>query len=132
LRETDAIRVFDALFKASGATTRVSTTSSDVTVPDLAIWHDELTATLGTPLPVEILARGGSWPAVRPRLERTLAASGGRTLLAISLDDVRDGPRLWSDSRHRILFVSAADLLEALMEVALPAALAMLVERATA
>jgi hypothetical protein len=30
------------------------------------------------------------------------------------------------------LFVTAADLLDALMEVALPAALAMLVERATA
>ncbi len=130
LQGADAVRAFDELFKATGATTLVSTAPFDVAAPDLAIWHDELTATLGTPLPVEILARGGSWPAIRRRLERTLAASGGRTLLALSLDNVGNGPRLWSDSRDRILLASASELLDALSEEPLPAALARLVEQA--
>jgi hypothetical protein len=132
LKEIEAIGVLDDVFRMAGARSKNASVAGYrmTDVPDLAIWHDGLTATLGTPLPVEILVRATSWPAVRQRLERTLRASGGRTLLALYLGPAVDVPRIWSDGSRTILVVAATDLVGELQAATLPVAMARLVERA--
>lgn len=128
----EAAGIIDDLFRAAGARTKNAlVVGHKVTdAADLAVWHDDLTASLGTPLPVEILVRRSAWPAVRQRLERTLAMSGGRTLIALYLGEPTDVPRKWSDGRRWIVVAAADQLLDELAENRLAIALAHLLDRA--
>lgn len=130
--EAEAVSVLDELFRAAGARTMnaVSVGHRSTDRADLAVWHDDLTASFGTPLPVELLVRSQSWPAVRGRLARTLQLSGGRTLLALYLGPEQDLPRRWSDGRGLILVAAAAQLLDELSRGSLAVALTRLLERA--
>lgn len=132
LAETEAVGVLDDLFRAAGARTKNAAVVGHPSIDraDLAVWHDELTAAFGTPLPVEVLARRQSWPAVHKRLVRTLELSGGRTLLALYLGPAQDVPRQWTDGRRRILVAAAVELLDELAQGPLAVALTRLLSRA--
>jgi len=132
LASVEAVGVLDDVFRSAGARTKNAITAGHKVndTPDLAVWHDGLTATVGTPLPVEVLARAASWPAVRQRLDHTLKASGGRTLLAVYLGPPVDVPRKWTDGSRTILVVAATELIDSLIDHPLPIALTRLVERA--
>jgi len=132
LTEAEAVGVLDDLFRATGARTKNAVVIGHPPTDraDLAVWHDELTATFGTPLPVEVLARSRSWPAVQQRLTRTLELSGGRTLVALYLGPVQDVPRRWTDGRGLILVAAAVQLLDELAHGPLAVALTRLLERA--
>lgn len=127
-----AVGVLDDVFRAAGARTKNAVTIGHPATDraDLAVWHDDLTATFGTPLPVEVLVRIRSWPAVQPRLARTLELSGGRTLLALYLGPVQDLPRRWTDGRGLILVAAAVQLLDELTRGSLAVALTRLLEQA--
>jgi predicted nucleotidyltransferase len=131
--ERSAIRLISELFQSAGART-LSTEPSNEQIsdrPDLVLWHDDLLATFGLPLPVEVLLKLKSWPSIQPRLERTLATSGGRTLVAVV---VRDGmqPRVWTDGRRTILICFADQLARALTRMALAEALSAMLSAAAA
>jgi hypothetical protein len=130
--EAEAVGVIDDLFRATGARTiNALVLGQRVTdSPDLAVWHDDLVATLGAPLPVEILARSSSWPMIRQRLERTLSMSGGRTLLGLYLGPSSYPPKKWSDGRRTILIAAADQLLGELAEAGLGVALTRLLAQA--
>jgi hypothetical protein len=129
--ERDAIPLISELFQRVGARTKPTAAGERTIVdrPDVALWHDEILATFGLPLPVEVLWRSKAWPAVRSRLERTLLASGGRTLLAIVvLDD--PAPRVWTDGRRTILLVGASQLAQTLIRLPLASALTTILSSA--
>ncbi len=116
-----AIRLFVDLFEHAGARVRGELQVSregDIGKPDLVLWHDDLLASSGLPLPVEVLLRATSWPAVIPRLEQTLKASGARTLLAVT---VRNGThsKVWTDGRRIILLTPATLLARSLASMSL-------------
>lgn len=123
-----AVGVLEDVFRLAGARVKTSAVVGHraIEVPDLVVWHDGLTSALGAPLPVEVLLRPWSWPAIRQRLERTLLASGGRTLLALHLGPSVDVPRKWTDGNRTVLFLAAADLVDALVDASLPVALTRL------
>jgi hypothetical protein len=73
--------------------------------PDLAIWQDDLLATFGQPLLVEVLIRPISTKALIPRLRRTLFLSGARSLLAVTIHKHHD-PQRWADE-HGLVFTAA-------------------------
>jgi hypothetical protein len=77
--------------------------------PDLVVWHDDLNAGFGLPLPVEILIKTFEPKAILPRLQRTLRLSGARSLLALS---ARDHMPLASVDEHgRIVLIAPLALL---------------------
>lgn len=130
--ERSAVSLISDLFHESGARVRKESQASSgrvVDKPDLVLWHDDLLATFGLPLPVEVLLQARAWPAVRSRLERTLTASGGRSLVAVT---VRDGTnsKVWTDGRRTILVSSAIRLAESLAELPLAGALSAMLASA--
>lgn len=131
--EHSAIRLISELFQHAGARTRSTQLSGAEAIdrPDLVLWHDDLLATFGLPLPVEVLLRSKSWPAIRARLERTLAASGGRTLVAVVIRDGA-GSRVWTDGRRTILVCPADQLATALTMRPLAEALGEMLSSAAA
>jgi hypothetical protein len=131
--EQEALPLIHDLFAQAGARIRdvEQHLGSPVHRADLVIWDDNLAATVGVPLPIEVLLRWRSWPAVRGRLEQSLVAAGSRTLLALVLED-GDSPRVWTDGRRLVLVVSATALAEALVSVSLPRAIGNLQVTATA
>lgn len=82
-----------ALFEQVGAEV-LRTTSTEARTPvrpDLVIWHDELAAGFGLPLPVEVLVKTLEPRAILGRLRRTRDVAGAPSLLAI---DVLNHPPL--------------------------------------
>jgi hypothetical protein len=130
--ERSAVSLISDLFQQSGARVRTESQANAgqvVDKPDLVLWHDDLLATFGLPLPVEVLLKARAWPAVRSRLERTLTASGGRSLVAVA---VRDGmnSKVWTDGRRTILVSSAIQLAESLAQLPLAEALSAILASA--
>lgn len=118
--ERSALRLVSELFQNAGARAWMTPASEGPVVdkPDLVLWHDDLLATFGLPLPIEVLLNSKSWPAIRTRLERTLSASGGRTLVAIVVrGDIKS--RIWTDGRRTILVCSADQLARELTKMPL-------------
>lgn len=99
--------------------------------PDMTIWHDGLQATLGLPLPVEVLAAHSParLPALLPRLRRTLRASGAQSLLAV-YSGASHRPARWTDGLETVLFISSDELVDELSRAPLPDALSALLARA--
>lgn len=131
--EQEALPLINDLFTHAGARIRdvERTSGSPVHRADLVIWDDNLAATVGVPLPIEVLLRWQSWPAIRGRLEQTLMASGSRTLLALVMED-GNPPRVWTDGRHLVLVAAASAFAEELGNVSLPRAISNLQATATA
>jgi hypothetical protein len=131
--EREALPLISDLFSHTGA--RIRDIERDLDSPihraDLVIWDDNLAATVGMPLPIEILLRWRSWPSVRGRLEQTLTASGSKTLLALVLED-GNPPRVWTDGRRVVLVASAITLAEELAVASLPRAIDNLLATAIA
>lgn len=131
--ERGAIRLIAELFQNAGARALLTPAGEGQIVdkPDLVLWYDDLLATFGLPLPVEVLLHSKSWPAVRDRLERTLAASGGRTLVAMVVrGDMKS--RIWTDGRRTILACSANQLAEELARMPLAEAFSAVLTSAAA
>lgn len=131
--EQEALPLISELFARTGARIRdiEQASGSSVHRADLVIWDDNLAATVGMPLPIEVLLRWRSWPAVRARLEQTLTAAGSKTLLALVLEE-GNPPRVWTDGRRVVLAASAISLAEELAVTSLPGAIDSLLETAIA
>jgi len=131
--EQEALPLISDLFAHTGARMRdiERVPGSPVHRADLVIWEDNLASTVGVPLPIEVLLRWRSWPAVRGRLEQTLMASGSKTLLALVIED-GSPPRVWTDGRRLVLVASVTALAEELSAVSLPRAISNLLATATA
>jgi hypothetical protein len=97
--------------------------------PDLVVWHDDLNASFGLPLPVEILVRTFAPEAVLPRLRRTLNLSGAQSLLAVSA--LRSPPIASIEGDRAVVVVSLADLVDYLARYPLGQALGLLRAQAT-
>ncbi len=121
-----------ALFEQVGAeVVRTSTTEGGRTVarPDLVIWHDDLAAGFGLPLPVEVLARTLEPRAILARLRRTRDLAGAPTLLAISAASIP--PLVNVDDEGRAVVIAPLQMLVAAL-AELPVGEAMAAVRAQA
>lgn len=96
------------LFRSAGAQVvspqREPTDTSPLARPDLVVWHDELLAGFGLPLPVEVLVRTFTPEAVISRLRRTLEFSGARSLLAVT--QIHSEPVHWIAEDGRFILVT--------------------------
>lgn len=107
-----------ALFEQVGAEVLRTSTTEGRTVarPDLVVWHDDLAAGFGLPLPVEVLVRTLEPRAILARLRRTRDLAGAPNLLAISavnippLVDVDDEGRAVVIAPLQMLVAALADL----------------------
>jgi hypothetical protein len=126
-------RLVVRLFESSGAKVlrqpNPEPGSTPLARPDLVIWHDDLNASFGLPLPVEILVRTFAPEAMLPRLRRTLNLSGAQSLLALSA--LSSPPIASVEGDRTVVVVSLGDLVEYLANYPLGQALGLLRAQAT-
>jgi hypothetical protein len=96
----------------------------------MVVWHDDLHAGFGLPLPVEVLwGRGTRSIAILNRLRYTLTAAGTRSLVGVLREDQPALSEVANDGRL-ILLVSVRDLVTGVRQQPLAEALAQLLTQA--
>jgi hypothetical protein len=116
-----------SLFEQVGAQVlRTSATERrTIAPPDLVIWHDELAAGFGLPLPVEVLVRTLEPRAILGRLRRTRDHAGAPSLLAI--DVLNNPPLVEVDDDGKVLVIAPLQMvIAALADLPVGEALAMI------
>lgn len=127
--ELAAIHLVEELLRRAGARTRIGASAPSSDFPDLAIWDDSLATAFGLPLVIEVVAARALWPHMKDRLQKTLAASNSRTLIALTMDHGLR-PIHWSNGRQTILVTPAAKLADMLATAPLGEAFRMLLSEA--
>lgn len=115
------LRNLATALRRGGARVQFST-EDDPQAPDMVIWHDGLQASLGLPLPVEIVRSAKLLIKIRRRLATTLKKSGGRSLLVVTSEPSK--PDIQHLDEGLLLCVGVEDLQSRLELFSVPEALA--------
>ena len=131
MRTDELVAYLREVFASAGAEVVVpshSEATSNVFVPDLVVWSDDLLPVFGAPMVIEVLRRATSSTKARRRLLNLLQHTGARSLLAVAAEG--EGNRVWSDGQYIILTLTVKSLFEELSRQELAPALATLLEDA--
>lgn len=129
--ERDFVEWVAGTFREAGAAVVFDDRQKGLDRADLSLWHDDLQAVFGLPLPVEVLISTRSLKPILARLQRTMRAAGATSLVAVSATQTQLHAR-WTDGISVIMAVDAARLVTALSTSPLPEALSELLSTATA